>query len=94
MTKWLTCQEACQQFASYLRWTVPGYHLELKAVLESEEDKDDGREDQIEEGDDKEQSACHGYSISQCPAYLQLPITSLIEDFGAMDFIAHLTTFL
>jgi hypothetical protein len=94
MTKWLTRQEACQRFASYLQWTVPGYRLELKAVSESKEDEDDGEEDEIEEGDDEEQSAHQGYSIAQRPAYSQLPVASLIGDFGAMDFIAHLTTFL
>jgi hypothetical protein len=94
MTKWLTCQEACHWFASYLQWTVPSYCLELWAVLESKEDEDDGEEDKIEEGDDKEQSTHQGYSIAQRLAYSQLPIASLVEDFGAVDFLAHLTTFL
>jgi hypothetical protein len=91
MTKWPTRQEACHQFASYLQWTVPGYHSELQAVSESKEDEDDGDEDKIEEGDDKEQSA---YLIAQRPAYSQLPIAWLVKDFGAVDFLAHLTTFL
>src|ERR1700683_5681202 len=94
MTKWLTCQQACHRFASYLQWTVPGYCLELQAVLESKEDEDDGEEDEIEEGDDEDQSTRQGYSIAQHPAYSQLPIASLVEDFGAVDFLRHLTTFL
>src|SRR5882762_11744968 len=94
MTKWPTRQEACHQFASYLQWTVPGYHLELQAVSESKEDEDDGNEDEIEEGDNKEPRAHQGYLIAQCLAYSQLPITSLVKDFGAMDFLVHLTTFL
>jgi Plavaka transposase len=94
MTKWLTRQEACHRFTSYLQWTVPSYRLELRAVSESKEDEDDGEEDEIEEGDDEEQSTHRGYSIAQRPAYSQLPIASLVEDFGAVDFLAHLTTFL
>ena len=81
MTKWLTHQEACQQFSSYLQWTVPGCRLELKAVSESKEDEDDGEEDEIEEGDDEEQSVCQGYSIVQRPAYSQLPVASLVKYF-------------
>jgi hypothetical protein len=73
---------------------IPGYCLELRAVSESKEDEDDGNEDKIEEGDDKEQSAHQGYSIAQCLAYSQLPIALLVEDFGAVDFLVHLTTFL
>ncbi|KIM71945.1 hypothetical protein PILCRDRAFT_16583 [Piloderma croceum F 1598] len=94
MTKWLTCQEACHQFTLYLQWTVPGYCLEFQAVSESKEDEDNGEEDKIEEGDNEEQSAHQGYSITQRLAYSQLPIASLVKDFGAMDFLAHLTTFL
>src|ERR1700734_3940432 len=95
MTKWLTRQEACHQFALYFQWTIPGYHLELQAVLESKDDNNNnGEEDGIEEGDDEEQSVHQGYLITQRPTYSQLPITSLIEHFGAMDFPAHLTTFL
>ena len=61
-------------------------------MSESKEDKDDGEEDEID--DDEEQSTCQGYLIAQHPAYSQLPIAALVEDFGAADFIAHLTTFL
>jgi hypothetical protein len=68
--------------------------LELQAVSESKEDEDNGKEDEIEEGDDEEQSVRQGYSIAQRPAYSQLPIASLVEDFGAVDFLTHLTTFL
>jgi hypothetical protein len=68
--------------------------LELQAVSKSKEDEDDGEEDKIEEGDDKEQSVHQGYLIAQRPSYSQLPIASLVKDFGAMDFLAHLTTFL
>ena len=62
-------------------------------MFESKEAEDNGKEDEIEEGDDEEQSVCQGYSITQCLAYSRLPITLLIEHFGAMDFLIHLTTF-
>ena len=68
--------------------------MELQAVSESKEDEDDGNEDEIEEGDNEEPRAHQGYLIAQCLAYSQLPITSLVKDFGAMDFLVHLTTFL
>ena len=68
--------------------------MELRAVSESKDNNDNGEEDEIEEGDDEEQSVHQGYLIAQRLAYSQLPIALLIEHFGAMDFLAHLTTFL
>jgi len=92
MTKWLTRQEACHRFASYFS-DCPRLSFGVASSLGIKEDEDNGEEDEIEEGDDEEQSTHQGYSIAQRSAYSQLPIASLSKYFVAMDFLAHLTTF-
>jgi hypothetical protein len=67
MTKWLTHQEACHQFANYLWWTVPGYLAELGGL---------------------------GYSITKEPVRPRTHVSSLVNDFGAAEFLPHLHTFL
>lgn len=93
MTKWLTRQEACHRFANYLRWTVPGYRLELAAVSEIKPE-DDEEEEEFGEPDTAEQSRGLGYTIAKVPAYPSTSISSIIDKFGATDFIPHLTQFL
>jgi len=93
MTKWLTRQEACYRFTTYLQWIVPGYHLELRVVSESK-DEEEEEEEEVEDEDVEEQTESLGYSIAKHPAYVQLPISSLVGDFGAIEFIPLLTNFL
>jgi hypothetical protein len=93
MTKWLTCQEACYRFTTYLQWIVPGYHLELRVVSESKDDEEE-EEEEVEDRDVEEQTESLGYLIVKHPAYAQLPISSLVGDFGTIKFIPLLTNFL
>ena len=93
MTKWLTRQEACYRFTTYLQWIVPGYCLELRVVSESKDDEEE-EEEEVEDRDVEEQTESLGYSIVKHPAYLHLPISSLVGDFGAIEFIPLLTNFL
>jgi hypothetical protein len=96
MTKWLTRQEACHCFATYLQWTVPGYHAELRAVSESKDDEDDEDEENEAEADedDFEQVTSIGYSVAKVPAYAHVPIISILSDFGAADFLPSLENIL
>jgi hypothetical protein len=94
MTKWLMRQEACHRFATYLHWTVPGYIMELTAVSESKKAEDNNGDDEELDADDGDQAEGLGYSVAKEPAYPQTPISSLITDFGATDFLPRLQSFL
>ena len=94
MTKWLEHQEGCFRFASYLSWTLPGYMVELTSVGEAKNDADDDNEESEVPDDDGEQANCLGYSVAKKPAHPSVPIATLIDHYGAVDFIPHLTQFL
>jgi hypothetical protein len=89
-------QEACHRFATYLQWTVPGYHAKLRAVSKSKDDEDDEDEEKEAEADedDFEQVNSIGYSVAKVPAYAHVPIISILSDFGAADFLPSLENFL
>ena len=96
MTKWLERQDACFRFSAYLQWTVEGYNSELEGSLEVKEDNEDGVVGDDEDGDEDvgEQAVFLGYSVAKLPAYRNVPITDLINNYGADDIITQLTTFL
>jgi len=94
MMKWLSHQEACHRFANYLQWTIPGYLAELTAVSESKDDDEELEEDEADNGDDSEQNLQLGYSIVKQSAYSHIKISTVIDDFGAVDFLLHFTKFL
>jgi hypothetical protein len=94
MTKWLMRQEACHRFATYLHWTVPGYLMELTAVSKYKTVDDDDADDEELDADDGDQAGGLGYSVAKEPAYPRTPISSLITDFGATNFLPHLQSFL
>ena len=93
MTKWLSRQEACHRFANFLQWTNPGYVAELTAVSESKEE-DEELEDEADGSDNSEQDLQLGYSIAKQAAYSHIKISTMIDDFGAVDFLLHFTKFL
>ena len=93
MTKWLTRQEACYRFANYLHWTVPGYIMELTAISESKKHEDDEC-DELVDADNVDQVEGLGYSIAKRPAYPRTSISSLVTDFGAIDFLPRLQSLL
>lgn len=99
MTKWLTRQESCYRFTTYLQWATPGYVGELSFVSESKPAEYDDEEDEDESQDDldsPEQLIRNktGYSIAKQPAYHRLPIHDIIEQFGAADFLPALIKYL
>lgn len=93
MMKWLSRQEACHRFANFLQWTNPGYVAELTAVSESKEE-DEELEDEADGSDNSEQDLQLGYSIAKQAAYSRIKISTMIDDFGAADFLLHFTKFL
>jgi hypothetical protein len=92
MTKWLSHQEACHFFANYLQWTIPGYVAEL--VSKSKDDDEELEEDKADNVDDYKQDLQLKYSIAKQLAYPHIKISSVTDDFGAVDFLLHFTKFL
>ena len=95
ITKWLECQDACFRFSAYLQWTIKGYNSELEGSSEVKEDNEYGVED-VEDGDEdvSEQAIFLGYSVVKLPAYRNVPVTDLVNNYGADDIITELTNFL
>lgn len=93
MTKWLTRQDTCHRFSSYLQWVAPGYISEVTVISEMHMVDDDEEVDEDEEGN-SDQTQSLGYSIAKNPSYPHLSINSLIADFGAVDFLPCLINFL
>jgi len=96
MTKWLERQDACFRFSAYLQWTVKGYNSKLEGSLEVKEDNEDGdvEDDEDEDEDVVEQAVFLGYPVVKLPAYRNVPIINLINNYGADEIITQLTTFL
>ncbi|KZP07594.1 hypothetical protein FIBSPDRAFT_901912 [Athelia psychrophila] len=101
MTKWLTRQESCYRFATYLQWAAPGYIGDLTFVSDSKPSEDDEDEDEDKSQDDLNSSESEqlvrrkiGYSIAKQPAYPHLPIHDIIEQFGTTDLLPSLTKYL
>lgn len=66
---------------------------ELTSTAEAKVDKDEQEESEVPE-DDSEQVNSLGYSVAKEPTHPSVPITSLIANYGAADFMPHLTQFL
>jgi hypothetical protein len=97
MTKWLERQDACFRFSAYLQWTVKGYNSELQGSLEVKEDTNEhGDVEDDEDGDEDigEEAIFLGYSVAKLPAYRNVPITNLVNNYGADNIITQLTNFL
>ncbi|KAF8814138.1 hypothetical protein BYT27DRAFT_7206323 [Phlegmacium glaucopus] len=96
MTVWLSRQESIHQFCLYLQWAVPGYIAQI-----TRDGGNDENEDEEEELEDEYNSAAGdhedseiAYIIAKVPSIPHATIPSIIQDFGAVDFLQHLDTFL
>lgn len=67
---------------------------ELTAVSKSKDDHEELEEDEADNGDDSEQDLQLGYSIVKQLAYSCIKISTVIDDFGVVDFLLHFTKFL
>ncbi|KAG6808947.1 hypothetical protein H0H92_002281 [Tricholoma furcatifolium] len=94
MTVWLRRQEAITKFGLYLQWTIPKYAACMREALGSREDADSEVEEEEEreaEKDLQQQTVVH---IAKKPPLPRVSLTSIHTDFGATQFLPHLTTFL
>lgn len=94
MTKWLERQDSCFRFASYLRWTVPGYLSELNSMVDEARMSDDEEEDSEAQDNDGEQVESLGFSVAKQPAHPGVSISSLIANYGTINIIPCLTQYL
>jgi hypothetical protein len=93
MTKWLTQQEKIHHFTAYLQWAVEGYHAE--AIDVETEDIQDSHEKPLEDqGVHSMDIIPSGYSISKTPSYLNVPLTNVQKDFGAVDVLPCIDIYL
>ncbi|KAF8157857.1 hypothetical protein B0H34DRAFT_656376, partial [Crassisporium funariophilum] len=96
MTVWLRRREAVERFSLYLQWVMPEYAAEVARGLDvdvEENESDDGEEEDTKHPQDQIISA-PVYTIAKEPALPQVTVQSITQDFGAEDFLTHLTAFL
>jgi hypothetical protein len=96
MTKWLTWQEKIHRFTAYLQWAVEGYHAE--AIDVDIEDNEEGQKNPpVDLGDHDIHSGevpPSRYSISKVLSYLNVPLADVQNDFGAVDILPCIETYL
>ena len=87
MTKWLTCQEKCHQIGAYLTWAYP---------QENAGGPDGEEKDLLDDVPEQNESTSFtpGYLVSRYPAYPHIPISSIIDNFGAPNFLQQLENYL
>jgi len=99
MTMWLRRQESIYRFGLYLQWVVPGYIAKMDA---HKVDEDTGeRDNELKDDDGIEMDDISDatetrvtYQVAKKPSNVGLSITSIIDDFGAVDFLMQFNTFL
>lgn len=103
MTKWLSVQEAVYRHTAYIDWRIS-----QAGFVPADLDAMEGDGDEIEpEFDDHEQArestsqftssglaAGHGYRMAKAVPFPNTPVYRLVEDFGAVDFVAALQRFI
>lgn len=97
MTEWLTRQEKIGRFSAYLRWAVPGYEAESDTIGSDVQAGVVGNlpfDAQEQSISNNSPQAEHGYSIAKTPSYINVPLSIIEKDFGAIDMLPSLDTFL
>jgi hypothetical protein len=103
MTRWLTRQEKIHCFDAYLRWAVPGYTSEATILDPDVEREHDNNPPTAPLAAPLEQAPrptsphdipeC-GYSIAKTPSYLNVPLKVVQDEFGAVNIIPCIETYL
>ena len=79
----------------YLQWAVPGYTAEISKINgEVDKDKEEDEEDDEVNGAVAEDEGMEGYTIAKKPALCNVSVTSIVSDYGATDFLQHLSLFI
>lgn len=96
MTRWLTRQEKIHHFAAYLQWAVPGYMSEGLDIGNEHDNTQPTESEPLEQGSSKSSHdipKC-GYAIAKTPSYLNVPLKTVQEDFGADNILPCIETYL
>ncbi|KAG5633718.1 hypothetical protein H0H81_005760 [Sphagnurus paluster] len=94
MTIWLCRQEAVERFDQYLQWAASRQTEKRARGNSGEEDSDEcGSTD---EGVNKHPQirTTPTYHVTKKPAFPAVTVQSIITEYGAPNFLRHLTTFL
>lgn len=94
MTTWLQRQEAIQRFCGYLQWAVTGYVAEDDEVPEEEDEKEEDDGDNVDNEPIEDKLDRVEYRVAKKPSLTNVPVDSIINDFGALNLLPHLNTFL
>ena len=97
MTTWLRRQEAIQRFCVYLQWALPGYTAAISMTNGIGDEGDGAGEDDEEEEDlgvEEVPMVMERYIVAKKAALSGVTMTSIIADFGATDFLHHLSNFI
>ncbi|KAI0756209.1 hypothetical protein C8Q80DRAFT_1277663 [Daedaleopsis nitida] len=93
MTTWLQRQEAIHQRFAYLDVTNTGSWATLFPFLgdgEDEEEREEDEDDQLEVGEGDEADI----KIPLTPSARHVPLTTIVSDYGTVDFLEQLNTYL
>ena len=98
MMTWLQRQEAIQWFCIYLQWALPDY---TAGISMTDRIGDEGDGEGEEEEEEEEDFGVKGipvvkerYTMAKKAAWSGVTVTSIIADFGAHNFVHHLSTFI
>jgi hypothetical protein len=98
MTTWLQRQEAVQRFCVYLQWALPGYTAMITRTEGiGDEGDEEGKDDEEEEEDlgvKEVMMVKERYTVAKKAALSGVTVSSIIADFGAADFLHHLSSFI
>ncbi|KAF7299327.1 hypothetical protein MIND_00881900 [Mycena indigotica] len=99
MIKWLERQEAVRKFASYLEWAVPGYEAEFTALESATSDlslnspEANSTSDDTDDIDTLDVDDIQSHRLSKKPAFRNIPITQLSQDYHAPDLLFRVNDF-
>ncbi|KAJ7614490.1 hypothetical protein FB45DRAFT_1110243 [Roridomyces roridus] len=101
MTRWLMRREAVHRFASYLQWAIPGYLVAVGDGGSPEQPAEEGGDLSGDESDHNDQPVAASpnpttpkFTIAKKAPFPRVSVVTLEGEYGAMDFLHHLETFL
>lgn len=98
MTVWLRRRDACHRFSQYLNWASPieSTHHKIDPCHDDDDDDDQDNNNDYHSNDQNnysDQALGSSYSIAQTSPFT-LPISTIVSEFGALNFIHCLSDFL
>ncbi|KAG6822498.1 hypothetical protein H0H92_013630, partial [Tricholoma furcatifolium] len=93
MSIWLRRQEAVSRFSRYLEWALCQERVEAaREGSDGDQDMDDVGENEKIDSYPQTHTTCH--RVAKNPAFPHVTVTTMVNDYGATDFLSHLSLFL